>query len=212
VNCNKEKDNTDVREWLKTSRKKRGVTQAHDNALLEKIAKLERAPMRAPTAMNIVNNALVKALGEIATSIRTTTGADTAHARRRLGVEKTHWTDAAAMTGCSNPVFACGRALRIDLMSRGHRRAVNSDPYGFPRRKENGERVDPKGPKRSHRVAYGDRVQSVHQRKGVRFLLGTVISLKADARAVVETKTGERFNVMAHQLTRRHHVFAGRTR
>ena len=162
--------------------------------------------------MNSVKNALVRELRSVFGNVRTTTGADTAHARPNLGIAKTHWTDAACMTGAKRVDFACQRPHRIVLTSRGTRQAVAADRYGFPRKRRAGQRANAKGSKRIAGIVRGDRAQSIAKRKGARVLLGTVVSFKADGRAVVETKTGERFSVQAHRLRRRHHTLGANVR
>ena len=105
--CNQAKGSRTVEEFLRD-----------DPARLADLARQRRAPLAAAPKMGWVCRGLVRRLGE-ALQVRTTTGADTAWARRRWGVAKSH-ADDAACTGSTRPV----RGLRTPavLRAQGHGR------------------------------------------------------------------------------------------
>ena len=105
--CNQAKGSRTVEELLRD-----------DPARLADLARQRKAPLAAAPKMGWVCQELVRRLGETL-QVRTTTGADTAWARRRWGIAKSH-ADDAACTGSTRPVH--GLRTPAVLRAQGHGR------------------------------------------------------------------------------------------
>jgi hypothetical protein len=73
--------------------------------------------------------------------VETGTGGQTKFNRTRLGLPKTHWTDAVAV-GNSTPEQVTVKAIKpllIKATGYGHRRMCNINKFGFPQVNKKGE-------------------------------------------------------------------------
>lgn len=115
-----------------------------------------RRPLKDAAAVNTTRWALYRRLVATGLPIEVGTGGMTKYNRTRLGLDKTHWHDAASV-GASTPeaLDVCGVIpLLIRATGHGSRQMCRMDRYGFPRT----------GPKQARMVQgfrTGDMVQAV---------------------------------------------------
>ena len=101
-----------------------------------------RKPLAAAGAMAWICQTLVKRLRSRGLTVRTTTGADTAHTRKQLGIQKTH-ADDAACCGTGRPVTQLRKTSTLRTVGHGRRKQIKSLPkteYVRWRLKPQGER------------------------------------------------------------------------
>nr|UZQ22126.1 HEARO endonuclease [uncultured bacterium] len=124
VKCNQKKDNQLPADFLS------------DKALLlAKIEKQRKQPLADTVAVNATRWKLKEVLENTGLPVEVGSGGLTKFNRRKLGISKSHWTDAACVgTSTPNSLNVKGyQPLLIKAMGRGSRHKVNSDKYGFPR-------------------------------------------------------------------------------
>jgi len=120
--CNDEKDNRDVREFLK-----------NDPARLKRILAQAKAPLRDAAAVNSTRWALFNALKATGLAVEASTGGRTKFNRNRLSIPKTHALDALcvgevnAVEGWQCPTVA------IKCTGRGSYQRTRLTAQGFPR-------------------------------------------------------------------------------
>ena len=180
----------------------RRINAAAKAVLVKDIQARAQRPLPDAAQMNAMRHTLVRRLRALpdVTSLCERTSSDTSWLRQHRGWTKTHWVDAAVVAGAGR--MGCHRGLRLTLKGRGRRQCTPVDRHGFPRRRRDGHPIVRGRTKTVDGLRGGDSAQSVTQRKGVRFLHGTVVILRSDGRAVIENHNGEQFNTMAHQLKR----------
>lgn len=103
--------------------------------LLALIEKQRKQPLADTAAVNTTRWKLKETLEAIGLPVEVGSGGLTKFNRKRLGINKSHWTDAACVgTSTPNSLNIKGyQPLLIKAMGRGSRQMVNSDKYGFPR-------------------------------------------------------------------------------
>ena len=92
-------------------------------------------PKKDVAAMNSTRKELLRSLGALGLPLEVGTGGRTRYNRTRLGLEKSHWADAACV-GASTPQrlhVPDGPLLRITATGHGSRRMCAMDRFGFPR-------------------------------------------------------------------------------
>lgn len=95
-----------------------------------------KAPLKDAAGVNTTRWALWRALQATSLPLETGTGGRTKWNRTRLGIEKSHWADAACV-GVSTPDRFQARPTNVLLIaSKGHgtRQMCRTDKYGFPTR------------------------------------------------------------------------------
>ena len=93
-----------------------------------------RAPLKDATAVNATRWALYRALAATGLPVECGSGGRTKYNRRRLGMAKSHWGDAACV-GASTPAtldLLTRQPLSIKAMGHGTRQMCRTDKYGFP--------------------------------------------------------------------------------
>ena len=93
-----------------------------------------KAPLKDAAAVNSTRWTLYRRLCDMGLPVEVGTGGRTKYNRTRLGLEKTHWADAACV-GVSTPdtlTVAPGEPLLITAMGRGTYQACRTDKHGFP--------------------------------------------------------------------------------
>lgn len=129
--CNQKKGNQLVEVFLKDK-----------PDVLKRILAQAKSPLKDAAAVNTTRYALYERLKAFGLPIECGSGGRTKYNRARLGLEKTHWLDAACV-GASTPDVLLTKdvkPLRIKAMGHGHRHMVRVDGYGFPMRKGKDER------------------------------------------------------------------------
>lgn len=124
--CNEAKGNMSVDEFLKGK-----------PSILARIKRQLKTPLQDAAAVNSTRWAIWNALQSFGLDVESGTGGRTAWNRKRQGLPKTHWLDAANV-GASTPdrlVLATERPLLIKSIGRGTRQVVRVDKFGFPRGK-----------------------------------------------------------------------------
>ncbi|MCT7973704.1 RNA-guided endonuclease IscB [Laspinema olomoucense] len=124
VQCNQKKDNQLPTDFLSDKPK-----------LLAIIEKQRKNPLADAAAVNATRGKLKEVLESTGLNVEVGSGGLTKFNRKRLGISKSHWTDAACV-GKSTPNnlnIKGYQPLLIKAMGRGTRQMVNSDKYGFPR-------------------------------------------------------------------------------
>jgi 5-methylcytosine-specific restriction endonuclease McrA len=94
-----------------------------------------RQPLKDAAAVNSTRWALYRRLKAVGVPLEVGTGGRTKFNRTRLGLQKTHWLDAACV-GASTPdtLNVSGiRPLWIRAMGHGNRQMSRTDAYGFPK-------------------------------------------------------------------------------
>ena len=161
--CNQAKADKDVDAFL-------GENPERSTAVLRRAHR--RKPLAAAGAMAWICQTLVKRLQSRGLRIRTTTGADTAHARKQLGIPKSH-ADDAACCGTSQPITHLREPNRLTAVGHGRRKQIKSLPetaYLIWRLKPRGERRripcpgHARHPNTVHGVRTGDLVQVMGQK------------------------------------------------
>ena len=101
-----------------------------------------RNPLAAAGAMAWICQTLVKRLQSRGLTVKTTTGADTAHRRKQLGISKNH-ADDAACCGTNRAVTELRKSAKLKAVGHGRRKQIKSLPeteYLHWRLKPRGER------------------------------------------------------------------------
>ncbi|MGB3514274.1 MAG: RNA-guided endonuclease IscB, partial [Microcoleaceae cyanobacterium] len=124
IKCNQAKDNQLPADFLSDQPK-----------LLAMIEKQRKQPLADAAAVNATRWKLKEVLESTGLPVEVGSGGLTKFNRRKLGISKSHWSDAACV-GLSTPNslnIKGYQPLLIKAMGRGSRQMVNSDKYGFPR-------------------------------------------------------------------------------
>lgn len=104
-------------------------------SLLAKIEKQRKQPASDAAAVNATRWKLLETLKSTGLPVEVGSGGLTKFNRKRLGISKSHWTDAACV-GKSTPDTLNIRnyqPLLIKAMGRGSRKMQKCDKYGFPK-------------------------------------------------------------------------------
>ena len=112
--------------------------------------------MDGAAKLNQVRYALPELLRATGLPVEIGTGSRTKYNRTRLGLDKSHWADAACV-GASTPdalLVSKGPLLRIRATGRGRRQMCLMDRHGFPR-------SGPRGARTVHGFRTGDVVRAV---------------------------------------------------
>jgi 5-methylcytosine-specific restriction endonuclease McrA len=123
VKCNQKKDNQLPADFLSDKPK-----------LLAIIEKQRKQPLADTAAVNATRWKLKEVLENTGLPVEIGSGGLTKFNRKRLGISKSHWSDAACVgQSTPNSLNIKGyQPLLIKAMGRGSRQMVNSDKYGFP--------------------------------------------------------------------------------
>jgi hypothetical protein len=124
VKCNQKKDNQLPADFLFKRPK-----------LLAIIEKQRKQPLADAAAVNVTRWKLKEVLESTGLNVEVGSGGLTKFNRKRLGISKSHWTDAACVgKSTPNSLNVKGyQPLLIKAMGRGTRLMVNSDKYGIRR-------------------------------------------------------------------------------
>ena len=161
--CNQAKADKDIKTFL-------AENPERSTAVLRRAHR--RKPLAAAGAMAWICQTLVKRLQSQGLTVRTTTGADTAHTRKQLGIPKNH-ADDAACCGTRRPVNQLREPARLKAIGHGRRKQIKGLPeteYLIWRLKPRGvrRRVPCPGhahhPNTAHGVRTGDLVKALGQK------------------------------------------------
>lgn len=123
--CNLKKGTLDVKVFLKGK-----------PDLLAKILKQAKAPLKDAAAVNTTRWVLFERLKTLGVLVKTGTGAQTKYNRVMLGIDKTHWKDAACVDETSLDAqkldFLTDQPLLIKATGHGTRQMCRTDKHGFP--------------------------------------------------------------------------------
>ena len=124
--CNQAKGNRTVEDFV-----------GHDEGALRRMKRHSSKPMAAVAAVHVVQKAQAETAEAAGYVVESGTGADTTARRRALGVEKSHWVNAAcAGSRAQRPLrFETEAALMLRSSGHGSRQYQRMDRYGFPKRK-----------------------------------------------------------------------------
>ena len=161
--CNQAKAGKDIKAFL-------AENPERSTAVLRRAHR--RKPLAAAGAMAWICQTLVKRLKSRELRVRTTTGADTAHARKQLGIPKSH-TDDAAYCGSGQAVTQLREPATLKAVGHGRRKQIKSLPkneYLRWRLKARGERrrIPCPGHARHPNVVHGVRTGDLVQVRGQR--------------------------------------------
>lgn len=121
--CNQKKGNTDVRDFLSDL-----------PYLRSRILAQAKKPLADAAAVNATRWALYRRLEATGLRLEVGTGGQTKFNRTTLGLEKTHWIDAACV-GASTPTqLSINRVRPLQITAKGHgtRQQCRTDKRGFP--------------------------------------------------------------------------------
>lgn len=122
--CNEEKDNVDVKVFLKDrpDRLKRILAQA-------------KTPLKDVAAVNASRYAIGRAIKALGRPTHFWSGGRTKFNRTAQGYPKAHWIDAACVgeTGAVVKLNPEASPLQVKATGRGTRQVVRTDRFGFPR-------------------------------------------------------------------------------
>ncbi len=122
-NCNQEKGNRDIRDFL-----------SGKPDLLNRILKQAKSPLKDATAVNSTRWVLFNKLKEMGLPISTGSGGLTKFNRTRLNLPKTHWIDASCVGQIESLTLVTNQPILIKATGRGTRQMCGTDKYGFPTR------------------------------------------------------------------------------
>ncbi|WP_440069272.1 RNA-guided endonuclease IscB [Streptosporangium sp. OZ121] len=122
IGCNQTKNATLIEEFLKGK-----------PALLAKILKQAKAPLRDAAAVNATRWALWRALKATGLPVSTGSGGRTKWNRSRTGAPKSHTLDALHVGELESVTAWPSRVLVVKATGRGAYARTTSDRYGFPR-------------------------------------------------------------------------------
>ena len=132
--CNQAKADKDIKAFL-------AENPERSTAVLRRAHR--RKPLAAAGAMAWICQTLVKRLKSRELRVRTTTGADTAHARKQLAIPKSH-ADDAACCGTGRPVTQLRETSRLRAVGHGRRKQIK----GLPETEYLRWRLKPRGERR----------------------------------------------------------------
>ena len=121
--CNEAKGNQDIKDFL-----------SGKPNLLERIHFQAKQPLKDAAAVNATRWKLFETLTAKGLPITTGSGARTKYNRRRLGLPKEHWIDAACVGEVKQLTILTTQPLLVTAMGHGCRQMVQMDKYGFPRK------------------------------------------------------------------------------
>ncbi len=122
-NCNQEKGNRDIRDFL-----------SGKPDLLNRILKQAKSPLKDATAVNSTRWALFNKLKEMGLPVLTGSGGLTKFNRTRLNLPKTHWIDASCVGQIESLTLVTNQPILIKATGRGTRQMCGTNQYGFPTR------------------------------------------------------------------------------
>jgi 5-methylcytosine-specific restriction endonuclease McrA len=143
--CNIDKDNKDIKEFLK-----------HKPERLKKIQAQAKTPLKDAAAVNATRYATGNVLKDFCLPITFSSGGRTKFNRVKLGYSKDHWIDAACVgeSGAQVVIPQTITPLTITAKGRGSRQKCSMNQYGFPR-------TGPKKHKRVKGFQTGDIVKAI---------------------------------------------------
>ena len=118
--CNQAKSDSDLETFLGENPDRSTAVRTREDL---------RPPLAAAGAIAWICQTLRKRLSAQGLKIRRTTGADTAHRRRELGITKNHANDAACCSS-SRPVTELRRPAVLKAVGHGRRKQIKSLPVG----------------------------------------------------------------------------------
>ena len=118
--CNHAKSDSDLETFLQENPDRSTAVRTREDL---------RRPLAAAGNMAWICQTLRGRLSARGLQIRRTTGADTAHRRRELGIAKNHANDAACC-GSSQPVTGLRRPAVLKAVGHGRRKQIKSLPVG----------------------------------------------------------------------------------
>ncbi|MEU8203505.1 HNH endonuclease [Streptosporangium sp. NPDC049046] len=122
IGCNQAKNATPIEEFLKGR-----------PALLAKILKQAKAPLRDAAAVNATRWALWRALQATGLPVATASGGRTKWNRSRTGAPKSHTLDALHVGHLETVTAWPSKVLVVTATGRGTYARTRTDRYGFPR-------------------------------------------------------------------------------
>lgn len=126
--CNELKGNRDVKDFLQTNPKRLG-----------QILKILQEPKTGMAVINSIRFVLPQRLSVFA-PVCTFPPVLTVENRQRFFDNKTHWIDAACVGEIEGVECLVKKVLLVKAKGHGSRQRVQTDRFGFPRRKVNGQK------------------------------------------------------------------------
>jgi 5-methylcytosine-specific restriction endonuclease McrA len=119
--CNRQKGTRTLQDFLK------GKPE-----LVSKILKQAKSPLKDAAAVNATRWKLLETLKAIGLPVTTGTGGQTKYNRLSLGLQKTHWLDAACVGATELLKVLTNKILQVRATGAGTRRLCRIDKFGFP--------------------------------------------------------------------------------
>jgi 5-methylcytosine-specific restriction endonuclease McrA len=119
--CNNKKGTLDIKVFL-----------AKKPDLLQKIQSQLKQPLKDAAAVNSTRSALFKRLKLTGLPVKTGSGGLTKFNRTKLGLDKTHWLDAACIGIVDTLKVLVTKILSVKSTGHGCRRMCRIDKFGFP--------------------------------------------------------------------------------
>jgi len=120
------------------------------------VQKQARQPLKDAATVNSTRWKLYEALQEAGMPVEVESGGRTKFNRRRCGLPKDHWIDAACVGASTSNWLSIGKIVPLVITATGHgsRQMCRMDTYGFPR-------TSAKGSKKVFGFQTGDMVRAV---------------------------------------------------
>ncbi|MDY7007276.1 MAG: RNA-guided endonuclease IscB [Cyanobacteriota bacterium] len=119
--CNESKSNQDIKDFL-----------SDRPNLLKRILTQAKQPLKDSAAVNATRWKLFETLKSTGIEVKIGSGALTKFNRRKLGLPKTHWLDAACVGKVDELFVDTLQPLLIKSCGWGSRQMCRTDKYGFP--------------------------------------------------------------------------------
>ena len=192
--CNQRKGERPVHEFLQENPER-----------LTRVLRQRAIPLAAAGQQTAICQTLTRRLRDDKLHIEETTGADTAHARSKSQIDKSHPNDAACC-GSTNPVHSLRTPAKRKAVGHGRRKQIKGLPTGpylaWRHRKPAVRRRTPcprhaRTPNHAHGIRSGDIVQ-IHTRKG--WKTGTARVEAAQQQVHIRTPDGKRSTSKATRI------------
>lgn len=150
--CNEEKDNMYLSEWLEVIQEKKNKRHVTIQKNIPLVLKQCKQPLRDASAVNSTRWKLYTELKQLGLPFRSQSGAQTKMQRIIANLPKEHYYDALCISETvENHQFKTTVVHEFHAMGRGNRQMVRVDKFGFPLLHLEIEKYDKSGKRKGHK-------------------------------------------------------------